>query len=106
MAFTIKQNDTSPALQATLKDYAGVAVNLLGASVKFHLKSVDGMIKVDAPMTIQSTSGGIVVYSWEVGDTDTSGTYYAEFQVTYSDLSVETFPNTGSLAVLVVPELK
>lgn len=105
MAFTIKQNDTSPALQATLQDYAGTAVNLVGASVQFHLKSVDGTIKVDAPMTIQNASGGIVLYSWDTGDTDTAGSYYAEFEVTYSDLTIETFPNTGSIAVVIAPEL-
>ena len=105
MAFTIKQNDTSPALQATLKDYNGNAINLLGATVKFHMKSFEGAIKVNQTMTITSTSGGVVTYFWQEGDTDTAGTYYAEFEVTYADLSVETFPNSGSIAITITPEL-
>ena len=32
MAFNIKQNDTSPSLQATLKDASGTAIALGGAS--------------------------------------------------------------------------
>lgn len=105
MAFTIKQNDTSPALQATLKDYNGNPISLVGATVKFHLKSFEGTIKVNRNMTITNAANGVVTYFWQSGDTSTAGTYYAEFEVTYSDLSVETFPNSGNLAVTITPEL-
>jgi len=40
-----------------------------------------------------------------VGDTATVGTYYVEFEVTYADASVETFPNTGSLPLVITREL-
>lgn len=105
MAFTIKQNDTSPALQATLQDYAGNPINLVGATVRFHMKGLDGSIVVDAPMTITNAAGGVVRYNWQAADTDTVGTYYAEFEATYSDLSIETFPNTDSIAIVITPEL-
>jgi len=105
MAFSIKQNDTSPSLQATLKDAALTAINLTGATVRFHMKSVDGTVKVDEVMTIVSEDNGIVQYDWVSGDTDTVGTYYVEFEVTYADASVETFPNNGNKVVSVVREL-
>lgn len=105
MAFTIKQNDTSPALQATLQDYAGTAISLVGASVRFHMKGLDGSAAIDAPMVVINAAGGVVRYNWQVTDTDTFGTYKAEFEVTYSDLSVETFPNTDSIAIVITPEL-
>jgi len=105
MAFSIKQNDTSPSLQVTLKDSSLVVVNLTGATVRFHMKSVDGTLKVDASMTVTSALGGVCQYNWQAGDTDTVGTYYVEFEVTYADASVETFPNNGSKAVKVVREL-
>ena len=105
MAFNIKQNDTSPSLQATLKDALLVPVNITGATVKFHMKSLDGVVKVDETMTITDAEGGVVQYDWQTGDTDTVGTYYVEFEVTYADASIETFPNTGSLVVSVVREL-
>jgi hypothetical protein len=105
MAFSIKQNDTSPALQATLKDAALVPIDLTGATVMFHMKSVDGTIKVDEAMTITNNEGGVVQYNWQAGDTDTVGTYYVEFEVTYADASVETFPNNGNKVVTVVKEL-
>lgn len=105
MAFSIKQNDTSPSLQATLKDASLTAINLVGATVRFHMKSVDGTLKIDQPMTVVTPLEGIVQYDWQAGDTDTVGTYYVEFEVTYSDNSVETFPNNGNKVVSVVKEL-
>jgi len=105
MAFSIKQNDTSPSLQALLKDADRNPIDLAGASVRFHMKAVGGGIKVDAPMTVVDEAGGVIQYDWAAGDTDTVGTYYVEFEVTYSNSSVETFPNTGSAVVSVIREL-
>jgi hypothetical protein len=105
MAFTIKQNDTSPSIQVTLEDSAFVAIPLLGASVKIHMKSLDGVIKINGAMTIVDADNGIIQYDWQTGDTDTVGIYYVEFQVTYSDSSIETFPNSGNEVVSVVRQL-
>jgi hypothetical protein len=105
MAFSIKQNDTSPSLQVTLKDSSLAVIDLTGATVRFHMKSVDGTLKIDSPMTVTNVSGGVCQYNWQAGDTDTVGTYYVEFEVTYADASVETFPNNGSKTVKVVREL-
>ena len=105
MAFSIKQNDTGPSLLATLKDANDVPVNITGADVRFHMKSLEGVVKIDSDMTVINSAEGLVRYDWLVGDTDTFGTYYVEFEVTYIDGSVETFPNTGSLVVSVVKEL-
>jgi len=105
MAFTIKQNDTSPSLSAILKDSSLVAVDLTGATVKLHMKSIDGILKINSAMTITSAIGGTVQYDWQTGDTDTVGTYLVEFQVTYSDGAIETFPNSGNSIVSVVREL-
>ena len=105
MAFNIKQNDTSPSLGATLKDAQLTPINLVGSTVKFHMKSSDGVVKVNQSMVVTDAINGVVQYNWVTGDTDTVGTYYIEFQVTYSDSSIETFPNNGSLIVSVVKEL-
>jgi hypothetical protein len=95
MAFTIKQNDTSPAIQATLKDGNGSPI----------MKSVDGVLKVSEQMTIVDADTGVVKYEWATGDTDTVGTYYVEFQVNYADLTIETFPNSSNIVILIKPEL-
>lgn len=105
MAFNIKQNDTSPSLQAILKDASGTAISLTGASVRFHMKALDGTVKVDAAMTVTDNLNGVVQYDWQTGDTDTVGSYSVEFEVTYLDNTIETFPNNQNLTISVVREL-
>jgi hypothetical protein len=105
MTFNIKQNDTSPSLEATLKDAQLVPVNLVGSSVNLHMQSLGGVIKINEAMSITDADNGVVQYDWLTGDTDTVGTYYVEFQVTYADGSIETFPNNSNIAVSVVREL-
>lgn len=100
--FTIKRNDTSPVYQATLKDGDGDAVSLSGATVRFHMNAKDGSSKVDAAATVVNASGGIVKYTWQAGDTDTAGRYRVEWEVTFSDSSVETFPN-GTFDEVIIP---
>jgi hypothetical protein len=60
---------------------------------------------LDEPMTVIDSPAGIVTYDWQTGDTDVSGVYYAEFEVTYGDGSVETFPNSGNISIKITPEL-
>lgn len=104
--FYIKQNDTSPAIQATLKDVDGNVVDLSGATVRFHMrKQGSTTAKVDAAATIVDDVGGIVRYNWTSANTDTVGTYQAEFEVTYSDDTVETFPNATYLKVKVIDDI-
>ncbi|MGJ8660459.1 MAG: BppU family phage baseplate upper protein [Bacteroidota bacterium] len=105
MAFRIKQNDTSPSLEATLSDANLVAVNLNSATVMLHMKAIGGDVVLDEQMTITDAEGGVIQYDWQFGDTSTIGTYYVEFEVTYSDGSIETFPNTGSLPLVITREL-
>ena len=105
MAFNIKQNDTSPSLQATLNDASGTVIILTGASVRFHMKALDGTVKVDAAMTVTDNLNGVVQYDWQTGDTDTVGSYSVEFEVTYFDNTIETFPNNQNLTISVVREL-
>tara|TARA_R110000796_G_scaffold197368_1_gene313717 strand:- start:183 stop:503 length:321 start_codon:yes stop_codon:yes gene_type:complete len=105
MAFTIKQNDTSPSLKANLTDSDLTPIALTGATVKLHMKSITGVVKVDSSMIIIDAANGVIQYNWSSGNTDTVGTYYVEFQVTYSDGSIETFPNSGNKVISVVREL-
>lgn len=107
MTFYIKQNDTSPSIRATLKDGDGNVVNLTDASVRFHMRTIGGTTtKVDADASIVSpNTSGIVQYDWAASDTDTVGSYQAEFEVTYGDLSVETFPNNGYIRVEITDDI-
>lgn len=106
MTFYVKQNDTSPAMLATLQDADGNAVNVTGATVRFHMRAVGSTtIVVDEAATIVTDLDGLVRYDWQAADTDTIGSYQAEFEVTYSDGSVETFPNDGYIRVEITDDI-
>ena len=93
--FYIKRNDTSPAFQVTLKDAADTVIDLSGATIRFHLETADGTNIIDAAATIVTATAGVCKYVWASGDTASAGTFNAEFEVTYADSTIETFPNRG-----------
>ena len=106
MTFYIKQNDTSPSMLATLQDANDVAVDLTSASVRFHLRPISSnTVKVDQAATIVTAVDGLVRYDWQAADTDTTGSYQAEFEVTYADASIETFPNDGYIRVEIISDI-
>ena len=100
--FFIKQNDTSPVFQATLKSASGAAQDLTVCTVTFNMANSVQEIKVNQPVTtVDSASNGTVTYEWATGDTDTSGTFFAEFEVIKADGKRETFPNTVPINVVI-----
>lgn len=105
LVFELKRGDTSPALMAALQDDAGAAVDITGASVRFHMKAIGGAVKVDAAAVIVDPVAGEVQYSWAPEDTDTAGRFSAEIEVTYTDATVETFPNGENILIVIRDDL-
>ena len=107
MAFYLKRNDTTPAIRATLKDGDGNVINLADATVRFHMRAIDSATAaVDAAGSVVSpAANGVVEYAWDAADTTTAGMYSAEFEVTYSDGSIETFPNSDYIRVEIVDDI-
>lgn len=106
MPFYIKQNDTSPSMLATLKDANNAVIDLTAASVRFHMRKISSSaVVVDNAATIVTADEGLVRYDWLADDTDTVGSYQAEFEVTYADSTIETFPNDGYIRVEVISDI-
>lgn len=104
--FYIKQNDTSPAIRVTCLDAADAVVPVTGAAIEFHMTEVgEETAKVNAAGTIIDGAGGIVEYQWVTGDTDTIGKFKGEFQVTFADSTIETFPNNTYTKIKITKEL-
>lgn len=106
-SFYIKQNDTAPSIEAVLTDANGRTKSMAeAASVKFHMKSETGTILIeDGTGTVKTPAKGIVAYDWQAGDTSNTGIHNAEFEITYNNGTIETFPNTGYIRVIVKDEL-
>lgn len=105
--FTIKKGDTRPAIQATL---SSVPTDVL-SSVVFNMKKKDGTAVVTRGTgTIvqqpSATLAAIVKYQWQAADTSAAGTgFQGEFEVTYSDSRVESFPNGRNLLIEIIEDL-
>jgi Rib/alpha/Esp surface antigen-like repeat protein len=102
----IKQNDTNPAIECTLQDSDGTAVNLSGATARFLMRARGGAtVKVNAAAAITNAAGGVVQYTPVAADTDTPGQYEAEIEVTYSDSTRETFPSRGYISIVIQDDI-
>lgn len=95
--FYIKRGDTAPALRYALLPET---VDLTGANVAFVM---DGLGRL--PAHVIEARPAVVQYDWRSGDTARAGLHRAEFEVTYSDGRIETYPNAGYLLVQIGEDL-
>ena len=58
-----------------------------------------------AAVVIGDGSAGKVRYNWSASDTASVGTYEGEFEVTFADSTIETFPNSGFFSITVTDDL-
>jgi hypothetical protein len=67
-----------------------------------------GAMKVTRQDGVIVTAGtGRVRYEWNSsdGDTNTADEYEGEFEVTYANGKIQTFPNDGHLPIVVTDEI-
>ena len=107
--FNIKQNDTKPYLAVQLQDATGSNIDLNDTAVYFNLATNDNAYTsvLSGACVITGSSTGEVEYQWVSGtaagiDTNRSGLYLGEFEVTYdTDSSVLTLPSDHSLVIKI-----
>lgn len=104
--FYIKQGDTRPTLTRQLLDEDGEPVDVTGATVRFTLEDPSGAVVVTEQLcTVLDGPTGEVAYEWQPGDTDRDGAHLGEFEVTYADGGVQTFPNPKQLTIEIGRQL-
>lgn len=88
--FRIKQNDDYPHFTKQI-DPAKSMSDI--DSVDFHMETIDsGTVVVSNSGIIESQSDKKLSYKWPNSGTQDTGRFYGEFEVTYTDSGVETFP--------------
>lgn len=106
--YYLKRGDVGGILGIVCRDANGDAENVTGATVTFRMRpAVLGDTVIDAEASVDDGDDGLVSYTFAEGDTDTlaAGLYLAEFQVTFQDNSVTTFPNGGYVNVMVTSDV-
>ncbi len=111
--FSAKVGDTASAVYATLEDDTGTAVDIQAASVRFKMGPLSGgTLTVAANATNAQVGAGTVdgstgnvVYNWATSDLSVADWYRAEWEVTYSNGSIQSFPNAGFMLVAVRDDL-
>jgi hypothetical protein len=99
--FQIKRRDTSPAL---LYRISPAPSSLAGASIIFNLKNASGTVVINRAAA-DNTDSDILRYQWQAGDTDTVGQFQGEFEITYADGTVGTWPNRGFIPVVIYDDI-
>lgn len=110
MTFTIVQNDTAPTLVSTLREDE-VPIDLSTASnITFYMENkYEEVVIIDdisGDVGVIDATGGEVEYIFTNDQTSDIGTYQAEWQVEYSDGTIETFPSIGKITVEITEEIQ
>ena len=103
------QFDTAPALVALLTDGAGNPVDLTGASVTIRIAygrysyfySPTRAIVDDFPCFVTDALAGEVEYRPAADHLDPPGEFQYTFEVTYPDLTRQTFPPNTYLPLII-----
>ena len=111
-SFHITENDTAPSWSDTV-EYGSplAAVDIENATVEFHMVNTADEVKVNAAANNDQVGDGSdgtkgdVSYDWVTGDTDTPGRFKAEWQVTFADSTIRTFPTPGVTNIIIHGEL-
>ena len=109
--FTIKRNDTLPALRLNIYDRGCLGqtehFDLTGATgVTFTMMDSTGNYKVaKKDAVIVSSSGGTIQYNWAAEDTDEGGLFKAEFQLQYANGGRLTVPQQGFITIEIPKDI-
>jgi uncharacterized protein YkvS len=71
-------------IEALLQDGTGTALPMTGAVVKFQMGKKGVVLKIDRQATVVDTATAHVRFTTTALETDTAGTYKAEWRVSYA----------------------
>jgi len=104
--FSLKAHDRLPPIKAVISGGGGQPLDLTGATVTFIMRNkTGGTPKVNSAAVLVDAAAGSVRYDWAEGDTDTAGSYQAEWQITWADGKQQTAPTLTYHTIDVLADL-
>lgn len=100
----MKRHDTAPALTIHLTDN-GTPVDLTTATGIKVLGSHDTDLNVHFARVVTGDVNGLVMMNWQASDTAVPGLLNIEVEVTNADNTVQSYPGSGYLRVIVEDDL-
>ena len=98
-------NDTWPPLEYTLTDKNGPIDLSPADSVQMIMTGPAGTLTANVFIDPdQSTYRGKVTYFWQIGDTDTPGTYQFLFRIVWSPTQEQRVPSIGWRSIVIEPD--
>lgn len=100
--FYLKEEDTSPTLEATLREPNGDVVTLTDANV--HIRVMEprgGETIIHDDVIIRDKNEGTVTYTFSESQTAEEGRYRLDFHVHSSTDGDETYPNKGYHTLMI-----
>lgn len=94
----IKRGDTKAVFTETL------GVDLTGATVKFQMRG-DGILVRQNASIVPPATAGQVNYQLTASDVQIPGQYRQEWEVTFADNSIQTFPVDDYNEVTIIDDL-
>ena len=103
----MKRNDTAPKLIATLKDAEGQPRNIDGATVNVHVdRSSASATSIDRAVdAILDAPNGKVQVNFTAQETSVEGSFPMEFEVTFVDGEIETWPTSKNATLKITADL-
>jgi hypothetical protein len=99
----LKTGDLYPPVKGEVEsDETGDPIAITSAAVTFYMNDVNGSIIVQALADIDDAAAGQFSYTWQDGDTDNAGHFYAEFKITLSATQILTVPQGEDFIDVVI----
>ena len=96
----MSEGDTLPVVGGELLSCStGQPINLTGSTVEFVMNDESDALVFSDSATVENALLGTVSYQWKSGDTDTPGTYYAKFVVTFPGGGQQSFPASPGIEI-------
>ncbi len=105
-----KRNDTTP-ISGTVKDPNNDAQDIQSATLRFHMKTRNGVTVVDASADNDQVGDGSDgtkgdwSYDPVAADTDESGRFVGEVEVTFASGVITSYPNKHHIIITISDDL-